>query len=138
MRAITVLVWALAAASVLYWGLRLSSSRGITLAPAQTVAATTVNPLAVARILGATAPTEAQAAAPISLSSRFALQGVVAGSPGGGAALISVDGKPARPYRVGSSVEEGLILRSANARQATLAATPGGPALVTLEMPVLK
>ena len=72
-----------------------------------------------------------------SIASRFVLQGVVAVAPGGGAALIAVDGKPARPFRVGSAVEEGLILQSATARQATLAGTQEGPALVTLDMPPL-
>ena len=60
--------------------------------------------MTVARVLGA----RAQVAMPqASIASRFVLQGVVAVAPGGGAALIAVDGKPARPFRVGSAVEEG-------------------------------
>lgn len=131
---ITLTVWTLAAGSMTYWGLKLVSGGNLVAAPPAPAAAPAVDPLIVARVLGA----RAQAAAPqASLASRFALQGVVAGSPGGGAALIAVDGKPARPFRVGSSVEEGLILQSATARQATLAATRDGPALVRLEMPQL-
>ena len=130
----TLVVWALAAGSLMYWGLRLSAGRGAAASPPAATAPAAIDPLAVARVLGARA---AVAAPQASMASRFALQGVVAGSPGGGAALIAVDGNPARPFRVGSSIEEGLILQSAAARQATLAATPNGPALVTLEMPPL-
>lgn len=131
----TLLVWGLAAVCTGYWGLKLSSSRVMTTAAAPVVAPAAIDPLALARILGATS---AQAVPQASFASRFALQGVVAGSPGGGAALISVDGKPAKPFRVGSAVEDSIILQSATARQATLSATPNGPALATLEMPALK
>jgi general secretion pathway protein C len=55
---------------------------------------------------------------------------------GGGAAVIAVDGKPARPYRVGSTIEEGLVLQSVRGRQAMLGPA-AGPALVTLELPPL-
>ena len=134
-RTLTVAVWALAAGSVLYWGLRLSNDRSVSATKATAVAPTTIDSLAVARLLGATA---AQAPTLPSVASRFALQGVVAGTPGGGAALISVDGKPARPFRVGSAVEEGLILQSATARQVTFSASQGGPAVLTIDMPLLK
>ena len=135
LRAITLVVWTLAAASALYWGLKFSSNSqtGALVAPAAAV--TPVDPVMVARVLGATGP---QAVAQASLASRFALQGVVAGSPGGGAALISIDGKPATPFRVGNAVEEGLVLKSATQRQAMLAASPDGPALVTLDMAPLE
>lgn len=126
----TLLVWALAAGSTAYWGLRLSTGRGEAANLPAAIAPTAVDSLTVARVLGA----RAQAAmSQASTASRFVLQGVVAGSPGGGAALIAVDGQPARPFLVGSAVEEGLILQSATARQATLA----GSALVTLDMPPL-
>ncbi|MDB5749783.1 MAG: hypothetical protein JWP65_204, partial [Ramlibacter sp.] len=78
----------------------------------------------------------AAAAVPVaSLASRFQLIGVAAGaSSGGGAAVIAVDGKPGRPYRVGSLVEEGLVLQSVQGRRAVLAAM-GGPPALTLELP---
>ena len=104
-------------------------------APLQPPQLTTADPAAVARVLGV------RAASPVvraSLASRFILQGVVSGGPGGGAALISVDGKPAKAVRVGSVVEEGLILQSANARAVTLAESRSSPALMTLEMPLLR
>lgn len=135
LRAITLAVWALAAGSAMYWGLRLTSSPGV-VAPlsAGTTAVTALDPLVVARFLGATAPKAVQQA---SISSRFALQGVVAGSPGGGAALIAVDGQPARSFRVGTVIEEGLVLQSATARQVNLSETLDGPVVATLDMPLL-
>ena len=85
----TLVVWALAAGSTAYWGLRLSTGRGeVANLPAATAPAA-VDSLTVARVLGA----RAQVAMPqASIASRFVLQGVVAVAPGGGAALIAVDG----------------------------------------------
>ena len=135
LRGLTLVVWAMAAASVAYWGLRMLA-RPPAFVPAPLVANVPVppDPAVVARLLGATA---AQATPQASLASRFTLSGVVAGAPGGGAALIAVDGKPARPFRVGGLIEEGLVLQSATARQATIGQSRDGPALVTLDMPSL-
>jgi general secretion pathway protein C len=88
----------------------------------------------VARLLGS-APVAAAPAAP-SLSSRFNLLGVVAGpGPDHGAALIAIDGKPAKPYRVGVQVDEGLVLQSVQGRRAVLAAADSGQQVLTLELP---
>ena len=134
--AVTLLAWALAAASIVYWGLRLAEGRGPGVsAPTATAQPPVVDTQVVARLLGAV---DAAAPQQASLASRFQLQGVLAGTPGGGAALIVVDGKPAQPFRVGSVIEEGLVLQSAVARRARLAATRDGPTLVTLDMPPLK
>jgi general secretion pathway protein C len=141
-RGATFALWLLAAASAAYWGLKLGTGPAlIAPPPAGGRVATAVDPAAIARLLGGTAPLPgASAPAPVAtLASRFNLIGVAAGaSSGGGAAVISVDGKPARPYRVGSIVEEGLILQSVQARRAVLAAQPTGPAVLTLELPALK
>jgi general secretion pathway protein C len=90
--------------------------------------------VAVARLLGA-APAVASAAP--SLASRFTLIGVVASRSQKGAALIAVDGKPAKPFRVGAAIDEGIVLKSVEARRAVLAGADGSPAL-TLELPPLK
>lgn len=135
LRGLTLVVWALAAASTAYWGLRLlARPPAFASAPLAVSVPVPPDPAVFARLLGATA---AQAPPQASLASRFALSGVVAGAPGGGAALIAVDGKPARPFRVGGMIEEGLVLQSASARQATLGQSRDGPALVTLDMPSL-
>jgi general secretion pathway protein C len=134
-RLTTLVIWALAAASAAYWGLRLSASgTGLTTAAAPP-AASAPDAQAMARLLGAVAAPVPVAAA----SSRFALVGVLAGrSSGGGAALIAVDGKPAKPYRVGAVIDTGLVLQSLGPRQAHLGASAEGPASLTLEMPARK
>ena len=136
-RGATFALWALAAASVVAWGLKLGGSAGgvaVPPPPARPVAA--VDPAALANLLGA-APAAAAAAIPVpTLASRFQLLGVAAGAhSGGGAAVIAVDGKPGRPYRVGAQLEEGIVLQSVHGRQAVLAASAQGPALLTLELP---
>jgi general secretion pathway protein C len=136
-RLTTLAVWALAAGCLGFWGLRLSASPSFS-PLSKEVAAVKFDSPALARILGANSAQAVEATPLVSLASRFALQGVVAGAPNGGAALIAVDGKPARPFRIGSSIEDGLLLQSTNGRQVVLSATTSGPALVTLEMPLLK
>ena len=69
--------------------------------------------------------------------SRYALLGVYAGrDSGGGAAVIAVGGQPAKAYKVGAQVDEGLVLQSLSAREARLGASPGGPASMTLNLVV--
>ena len=134
----TLAIWALAAASAAYWGLRLTARPPGMPAPTAAPAPVAADMQAMARLLGAvTAQTPQAAAAPV--SSRFALVGVLAGQQGGsGAALIAVDGKPAKPHRVGATVDAGLVLQSLGPRQARLGAGQEGVTTVTLEMPVRK
>jgi general secretion pathway protein C len=137
-RGATFALWALAAGSAVFWGLRLGGSEraiSVPLAPARQVGA--VDPEALARLLGSAPVAGTLAApAPVSLASRFQLVGVAAGArSGAGAAVISVDGKPARPYRVGSTIEEGVVLQSVRGRQAVLAT---GATQLTLELPPLR
>jgi general secretion pathway protein C len=135
-RAVTLVVWALAAGSLTYWGLRLANGQiGAAQLPATVTAPASVDALAVARALGAST---ASTTTPVNAASRFVLLGVVAGSPHGDAALIAIDGKSAQPFPVGAALETGLVLQSATARQATLGATRDGPVLFTLDMPPLK
>jgi general secretion pathway protein C len=131
----TFVLWGLAAASAVFWGVKLSSS-----ASSGPIAPTAPNapasdPVAIARVLGAT-PSTPTAAPVASLASRFSLQGIVAEPDGGGAALISVDGKPPRPYRVGATVDEGLVLQSVHPRRASIGASLQAPAAINLEMPL--
>ena len=133
--AVTVLVWASAAACTLYWGLRLTADKTTTVAQPPAVMQITADPQLVGRLLGAR---PASPAVQASLASRFVLQGVVAGGPLGGAALIAVDGKPAQPFAVGSAVDDGLVLKSTSGRSVALAASQSSATLLTLEMPLLK
>ena len=134
----TFLLWALVAGSAVYWGMKMSTrSGGAAMAPAVVRTPTPADPAALARLLGASPASAAAAPAP-SLASRFALVGVVANTSRRGAALISIDGKPAKPFRVGTPIEEGLVLQSVAARRAVLAQSSTGPVVLTLELPVRK
>ena len=140
LRVVTFALWAGAAGSAAYWGLRWAGASGarpggVPIAPVAPALAA-VDPLTVARALGA-GDSPAAVAAPMALASRFALLGVVAGGPHRGAALIAVDGKPPRPFQVGAVVEAGLILQSVAGRSARLGTELGAPPQVQLEMPAL-
>jgi general secretion pathway protein C len=78
-------------------------------------------------------PSSGTAAPVASLSSRFVLTGVVADQSHSGAALIAVDGKPPKPFRVGANVDENLVLQSVDSRSAVLGS--GGAPVLTLELP---
>ena len=134
--AASLLVWGAVAFSAVTWGLRWSAT-GAALSNATSVTQTLpeVDVSAAARSLGA-APV--QAAAVPSLASRFQLLGVMAGGPDAGAALIAVDGKPAKPYRVGAAVAEGLVLQSAQGRRVHLGASMDGPQTLALVLPAKK
>jgi general secretion pathway protein C len=131
-----LLVWSAVAFSAVTWGLRWSATGSVS---SNTTAAVQASPevdvSAAARSLGA-APV--QAVAMPTLASRFQLQGVMAGGPNAGAALIAVDGKPAKPYRVGAVVADGLVLQSALGRRVSLGAVLDGPQTLVLELPAKK
>lgn len=132
---VTLLVWGAVAFSAVTWGLRWSATGA---APSNATAAQAlpeVDMSAAARSLGA-AP--AQAVATPTLASRFQLQGVMAGGPDAGAALIAVDGKPAKPYRVGAVVADGMLLQHAEGRRISLGASIDGPQALVLELPAKK
>jgi len=96
------------------------------------------DPAAVARFLGATqGPSAALPGAP-ALASRLSLIGVVADGHQWGAALISVDGKPAHPYRVGAVLEDGVVLLAVERRRALLGPSRDAEPTLTLELPALK
>ena len=132
------MVWALAAASALYWGLLLA-----TRSPAVPPQAQVATPGAglrgdLGRLLGVDAPVPVAAVAPPpAANARFELVGVV--SPRApqavreGVALIAVDGKPAKAYRVGAAVDGDQVLKSVSARGATLGPR-GGTAAISLDI----
>ena len=129
----------LAGASAVYWGLKWPGAGAPSAAAALPVAdAAPANPQALARALGGGNAVAAPAAAVVaSVAGRLSLVGVVANRSRGGAALISIDGKPARPYRVGARVDDALVLQSVGPRRAVLADSLQGPASLTLDLPPL-
>jgi general secretion pathway protein C len=119
-----------------FWGLRLMAPSDAVAPPAvSSGASVTVDSAAVAQMLGAVS-TQAVVAATPDAASRFALQGVVADTDQQGAALIAVDGKPARPFRVGAKVVDGYVLQSVGTRAATLGASVDAAPAFTLQLPV--
>jgi general secretion pathway protein C len=129
-------LWALAAGAAVFWALRLAS-------PTDSVAAAATMPRAsfaadaeaVGRLLGVVSASNTAPAAP-EAASRFALSGVVADPSNQGAALIAIDGKPPRPFRVGSRVGDNYVLQSVGVRAATLGTQLDGPPAFTLQLPV--
>lgn len=131
--------WALVAASLLYWGLRLFAPA--TPAPAHTqVASASGGPRGdLTRLLGVDAapPAAEEEEAPPPEASRFQLVGVVAprgGSVSQGVALISVDGQAPKAYRVGTPIDGDTVLHSVKQRSAMLGPR-GAAASMTLEIP---
>jgi general secretion pathway protein C len=94
-----------------------------------------VDTTAAARSLGAM---PVQAAAAPSLASRFQLVGVLDGGPYAGAALIAVDGKPPKPFRVGALVDDGLVLQGTETKRVSLGAGVQGPSSLMLDLPAKK
>ena len=137
----TLVVWAAVAASAVLWGLRLFApgqpvpGHAVSVSGAQALRGDPI------RLLGhveAPAPeTVALPAAP----SRFKLLGVVAPrSPQAaaeGLALIAIDDKPARAYRVGAVVEGDLVLQRVRARGADLGVRGADQPNMALEAPPL-
>lgn len=137
---LSFLVWALAGGSAVAWGLQWSGR----FLNAPRVASSTVgggagqvNPSAVARMLGAVEAPTVAAVAP-STASRLVLLGVVSSRDAEAAALIAVDGKPAKPFVVGSVVIDSLVLQKVEPRRALLGAPGNEPASLTLDMPLRK
>ena len=134
-------IWALVAATAVFWGLRLFVRAPAAPAYAVPVGDTTLARGDLSRLLGS-APASAAAAAPIAdANSRFKLLGIMAprgpadaGVAAHGVALIAVDGKIPRAYTVGSKLDGDLVLQSVSLRTAAIGSGQGAPS-ITLELP---
>jgi len=135
-RLVTFVLAALAAASVAYWVLKWSAPTSPARQAPIELAPTSIDSAKVARLLGA----NPNAAAPVPVSnalSKYKLVGVIAQGGHSGSALIAIDGQTAKPFRVGESVADQLVLQSVTARSAALGAAPDGSTSLTLELPPL-
>jgi general secretion pathway protein C len=135
-RLLTALVWALAAASVVYWGSRLTGRPAAPLVPTALAQVPAGDPsarqAAVARLLGAQ-PATAAGPAPAA-ASRFVLSGVIATSESGrGAVLLSVDGQPPRPLAVGTEIAPGFVVQEVSRREAIVG--DGAQGRIVLKLP---
>jgi general secretion pathway protein C len=132
------IVWAALAASAVFWGLRLAGASPV--APPHTVpVGDAVVPHAdLTRLFGAEPVKTADTPAPAPESSRFKLIGLAAPRTAGGpgVALISIEGKPARAYRIGATVDGNLVLQEVERRSVALGPR-GSAATVRLELPAL-
>jgi general secretion pathway protein C len=131
-------IWAVVALSATFWATRLlvrSPSAPPHAAPA---GESVVARGDLSRLFGATTTASIPAAAAPAVSSRFRLVGVAAPKAGsqtrGGVALIAVDGKPPRPFRVGAAVDGDLTLRAVDLRTASLGPRDGRDTVI-LEIP---
>lgn len=133
-------VWVLAALSATWWSLKFVGARSSPMSVATLAAPAAGSDLAdLAKVFGPPiiAPVVAAVAgAPkaVDPGTRFVLVGVVADRASAGVALIAVDGKAARPYRVGSPVEDNYTLKSVAARSAVLAPSSQADSALTLEL----
>jgi general secretion pathway protein C len=132
----TLVVWALAAAGALFWGLKLFVAAQPLPPHTQVAGAAAMPPGDLTRLLGADPPPPAAAAEPAQ-DARFQLVGVVSPrphqAPHEGLALIAVDGRPAKVFRVGAIVDGQNVLQTVGLRNATLGPRDGA-ALVALNI----
>lgn len=140
LRIVTLVLAALVALSVSFWVLKImqgipsNALQGTVVTP--TTAAAT-DPKALARALGGGISPTTQAAPALS-ASNLILQGVIAHGTQHGAALIAVNGKPAKPFVVGAAVDADWVLQSLSTRSATLKNAAGTAGERVLELPPLK
>jgi len=133
-RIATFLVAGLTGASIAWWGLTLNTPRAgqptVDARPAPQIDAS-----ALGQALGAGSVLATQTSTPTPVAITIELVGVVAGEAGQGHALMAVGTAPAKTYKAGSAVSDGLVLQSVSARSANLGPTMAGPASQTLELP---
>lgn len=132
-KATAVCLGAGAAASVVFFGVQLSTPLALplTAAPVSLISSPQNVSAAVARALGVVAPSTLQVAL---TDSQFKLLGVISSASGQGSALIATDGQRPKAYRVGQSVKEDLKLESLSATQAMLKSPS---TQLQLELPVV-
>jgi general secretion pathway protein C len=142
-RVCAFVIWALVAATAVFWGMRLLVSAPAAPAHAVPVGAAVAVRGDLARLLGAAPVASVAAAAAPEASARFRLLGVMAPknnpkaqASGQGVALIAVDGKPPKAFAVGARLDTDLVLQAVSLRTASIGPAEGA-ASVKLEIPAL-
>lgn len=138
-RLLTFFLAAAAAASLGYWALKWPVSERTDRFATQQSAPLVIDSVKLSQLLGfSSSAAGAGAQAPEAIeAARYKLIGVIAQGRQRGSALIGVDGEPAKPFRVGERVADGLVLQSVTARAVTLAPEMTGSLGITLELPPL-
>jgi len=134
LRLFTLLIWLLVGLCAAYWAFKFATTKTVEATTTQSTPTVVVDSKAVGRLLGAT-DTIAVKAVNTLASTKFVLFGMANSVRGQGYALIALDGKPARPYRVGSMVADNLLLKSISKNGVILASSLKSPDGVTLEPP---
>lgn len=134
-RLMTLTVWLLAALCAAYWAMKFVSVKPVSASTAQIVPQMVVDTQAVAKLLGAT-NSIAKNAVNTPANGNYTLFGLANTASGDGVALISTDGKPAKPYRVGGKVSEEWVLKGLTRTQAILAKSMSEPDGMKLDLPV--
>ena len=129
-------IWALVAASVAFWGIKIFAATRPVPPGAQAPQAVAANgPME--RLFGAVVVAAVAAPAAHPESERFQLVGVIAppaGAAQGGFAVVVLDGQPARTWRVGSTIDGNTSLLAVSKRGAEFG-PQGGPTAFTLQLP---
>jgi general secretion pathway protein C len=129
-------IWALVAASTAFWGIKIFAAPRPVPSGAQAPTVGSANgPME--RLFGAVAVQTAATPAAHPESERFQLVGVIAppaGAGEGGFAIVTLDGQPARTWRVGATVDGNTSLLSVSKRGAEFG-PQGGPMAFTLQLP---
>jgi len=133
------LFWLVAGLSAGYWVLQAWGRTPVVPVAGAPLLGSEPDTALVARALGVQGPVAVTSEATAAPASRYSLLGVVAsaGSSRQGAALIAVDDQPARPYRVGATLEGGLVLQSVGRTTVRLGPSLSGPGTVELAVPAL-
>ena len=134
LRLFTLLIWLLASLCAAYWAFKFVTTKPVEATAALAAPTVVVDAKAVAKLLGATDNIAAKAVN-TPASTKFVLFGLANSAGGQGVALIALDGKPAKPYRVGSMVADNLVLKSISKTGVMLASSLQAPDGVTLELP---
>ena len=131
------MVWLAVGLCATYWAFKFVTTKHVEATAALPAPTVVVDSKAVGKLLGAT---DSIAVKVINTpdSTKFVLFGLASTARGQGVALIALDGKPAKPYRVGSLVADDLVLKSISKTGVILAVSLQAPEGVTLELPQLK
>jgi general secretion pathway protein C len=138
-RLLSFAIWAILAASAVFWLTRLLARADAAPAHAVTVSSNaSVATADLSRLFGSTRVATDAAAPEPAADTRYKLIGVVAPKSAAAAALalIAVDNKPPRPVSLGGVVDGSLVLLAVNHRRAELGPA-GGAATVRLELPAV-
>jgi len=137
LRLFTLFIWLLVGLCAAYWAFKFATTKTVEATTAQSAPSMVVDSKAIGKLLGAT-DNVAVKAVNTQASTKFVLFGLANSVGGKGYALIALDGKPAKPYRVGGLVADNLMLKSITKNGVILATSLKSPDGVTLELPERK